>query len=372
MDKRKKLLVICGNIVFPLLGLVLFFTWGLRILVFFMPFLLGFGISWLVSPLVEFLEKHGRLHRKHSSLAMIGLILLLFSGILLGIGYLVCLAVRQVLSLAPVWLGAIQSEAAALLKKISSMFSSLPGGNWGSFSESLREYSSSALKLVTEPVGNLFGGLVVKVPEILILTVFTLIAAYVFTAERERVRIWLRNHTSPQMKKILSLAREDIKKLIYGYFGAQLRIMLLMMAAMGVGLTVLGSPYALFWAVLIGLFDFLPLFGAGAVLLPWALAKALNGQFLFALGLVVLYIGTQIIKNIIQPKMVGSSVGMHPLVTLLCVYIGFRLWGLGGMILAIPAGMVCIKIYEYGILDGFLHNCRRLMKEIKEFKRRYE
>ena len=135
------------------------------------------------------------------------------------------------------------------------------------------------------------------------------------------------------------------------------------------GFVVLGIRYAFLLAILIAVLDFLPLFGTGTVLLPWAVVKVFSGEYMLAAGLALLYVVSQVARQMIQPKIVGDSMGLPPLMTLFLLYLGFKIRGISGMILAVPLGILGMKLYEYGMFDSLIRNVRLLVREIEEFRR---
>lgn len=97
--------------------------------------------------------------------------------------------------------------------------------------------------------------------------------------------------------------------------------------------------------------DFMPMLGTGTVLIPWAVCCALGGKLPLAAGLLVLYAVTQVTRQLIQPKMVGDSIGVDSMTTLVFLFVGYRMGGLTGMIVAIPVGLILIQLYEAGAFD---------------------
>ena len=122
-------------------------------------------------------------------------------------------------------------------------------------------------------------------------------------------------------------------------------------------------------AELIAFLDFLPLFGTGTALFPWALVKLLSGEWAFAAGLILLYVLTQAVRQIIQPKIVGDSMGLSPFATLFFLYLGFKLRGISGMILAVPIGILAVNLYQFGTFDSLIANVRLLADEINRFRK---
>ena len=152
-------------------------------------------------------------------------------------------------------------------------------------------------------------------------------------------------------------------------FRSQFKIMFMVALILLAGFVVLGIRYAFLLAILIAALDFLPLFGTGTVLLPWAVVKVLSGEYMLAAGLALLYVVSQVARQMIQPKIVGDSMGLPPLMTLFLLYLGFKIKGISGMILAVPLGILGMKLYEYGMFDSLIQNVRMLVREIEEFRR---
>ena len=122
------------------------------------------------------------------------------------------------------------------------------------------------------------------------------------------------------------------------------------------------------WAALIALLDFLPMLGTGTVLLPWAAFCALSDALPRAAGLLVLYGVSQLTRQLIQPKMVGDSIGVDTLTTLFLLFTGYRISGLLGMIIAVPAGLIVIQFYEAGAFEHVIQNVRELMETIGHWR----
>ncbi len=180
---------------------------------------------------------------------------------------------------------------------------------------------------------------------------------------------WLKGHLPAFIFRYIEYMKRDAKGVIGGYFLAQFRIMCVVALILAAGFLVLGVRYGVLLAFLTAILDFLPIFGTGTVLFPWAVVKLFAGEYAYATGLILLYILTQVVRQIIQPKIVGESMGLPPLMTLFLLYLGFKLRGLTGMILAVPVGLVFINFYKYGAFDSMIRNFRMLMEAIQKFRR---
>ena len=186
--------------------------------------------------------------------------------------------------------------------------------------------------------------------------------------EQDKIIAMGKKYAPGWLKRYLLLLKQDAKRLIGGYFLAQFRIMFVVAAVLAVGFLILGVHYGLLFAVLIAFLDFLPMFGTGTALGPWALIKLFSGEYAFAAGLILLYVLTQVVRQVIQPKIVGDAMGLPPLATLFLLYLGFKLEGIAGMILAVPVGLLFFSLYQHGAFEGILENIRLLAEEIRRFR----
>ena len=163
--------------------------------------------------------------------------------------------------------------------------------------------------------------------------------------------------------------KKDVKHLVGGYFLAQFKIMFIIAGVLAAGFLILGIKYALLIALIIAVLDFLPILGTGTILIPWAIIRMVSGEYAFGFGLVVIYVLTLVIRQIIQPKIVGDTMGLDPLMTLLFLYLGFKISGIAGMILAVPVGMLILNLYNFGAFDLFLYSVKTLIHDINVFRR---
>lgn len=171
------------------------------------------------------------------------------------------------------------------------------------------------------------------------------------------------------VKEKANLMKSRAASLVGGYFFAQLKIMCMIYIILVVGFLILGVDYAGLVALLVALLDFLPVFGTGTVLIPWTIIELIMGDYIHAVGMLVLYGVTLLSRQLLQPKLVGDAMGLNPLTTLFFMYLGFRFSGIAGMILAVPIGMMIIELYHIGIFDGLLQNCSLLIRGINGFRK---
>ncbi len=368
----KRYLRMILNIAIPFLGLCLVIFLGPRLLRFFMPFVVGWILALLANPLVRFLERRVKLVRRHGSMLIIIAALAIVIGLFYGAGLLVYREMGSFLADVPEIYQSVNAEIENALqngRKLAEYFPQNLQPPLLAFSDNLDGLFGKLVSRAAEPTVQIAGHVAKSIPNLLVNMVIIILSSYLFLADRESIMRWLKEHLPAFVFRYIEYMKRDAKGLIGGYFLAQFRIMCVVALILAAGFLVLGVRYGVLLAFLTAILDFLPIFGTGTVLFPWAVVKLFAGEYAYATGLILLYILTQVGRQIIQPKIVGESMGLPPLMTLFLLYLGFKLRGLTGMILAVPGGLVFINFYKYGACDSMIRNFRMLMEAIQKFRR---
>ena len=371
MEGAKRWLRMVINILIPLAGIFLTCFFLPRLLGFFLPFVIGWLLAMIANPLVKYLERHLKLVRRHSSM----LIIISVLALVIGLSYLAisCLyrELRGFVSDAPAIYESVVGEVNSALAGGRRLLEFLPAGLKKpilEFSANLGGVLGSLFSQAAVPTVEIAGNVARSLPSILVNTVVLILSSYLFLADHDRITRWLGSCMPEWAKRYLDYMKRDVKGLIGGYFLAQFRIMFVVAIILFLGFLVLQVRYGFLLAVLIAILDFLPVFGTGTVLFPWAVVKLFGGEYPYAAALVLIYITTQVVRQMIQPKIVGDSMGLPPLLTLFLLYLGFKVRGIAGMILAVPVGLIFINFYKYGAFDSLIENTRLLVHEINAFR----
>ena len=335
-------------------------------------FVVGWILALLANPLVRFLERRVKLVRRHGSMLIIIAALAIVIGLFYGAGLLVYREMGSFLADAPEIYQSVIAEIENALqngRKLAEYFPQNLQPPLLAFSDNLDGLFGKLVSRAAEPTVQIAGHVAKSIPNLLVNMVIIILSSYLFLADRESIMRWLKEHLPAFVFRYIEYMKRDAKGLIGGYFLAQFRIMCVVALILAAGFLVLGVRYGVLLAFLTAILDFLPIFGTGTVLFPWAVVKLFAGEYAYATGLILLYILTQVVRQIIQPKIVGESMGLPPLMTLFLLYLGFKLRGLTGMILAVPVGLVFINFYKYGAFDSMIRNFRMLMETIQKFRR---
>lgn len=371
MENKRPYWQVAVSLVFSILATGIFIYLGIKGIFFLMPFVIGWGIAAIAAPLVNWLEKKFNIVKKLGSALIVILVIgLIVVGIYFAVSRIV-LEVGDLIKNIPELYAQLESGLRQIGSAMSGIFEKLPvviQDGWNTVVANLDQYMGNLVSRISEPTVMAAGNFAKSLPSYLISVIVAILSAYFFTIQREDVLKWMKQIAPPSVEKRMTLVMDNLRYAVGGYFKAQFKIMGVVFLILLVGFAVLGVRYFVLIAFLISFLDFLPFFGTGTAMIPWGIYKFLMGDYKMAILLIAIYAVTQLVRQLLQPKLVADSVGMNPLVTLLLLYIGYRIGGVLGMILAVPVGMVLINMLQAGAFDYILDDVRILVDGILELR----
>lgn len=364
VQKRRDCLI---NVAFGVmvLGLIyLFFKYCFAIAA---PFLLSAFFAVLLQRPLRWLDKRTN-NKCHTlwSLVLIILSLLIILGPVITIISLIAKEIGSFVSYLTGQLSDLPSFLATLEKEILGILKFLPDSIYTSVTDSITEFFGRLInnfdlselgidmKAVTSGLTTGVTGVysVVKnIPSALIGIVIGIVAWIFFTKDYDRIVAFIRLQLPSGRKNMLGEIKQIFSKTVLKMFRAYGLIMLITFLELFLGFSILRllgimeNNYAVLIAAAIAIFDILPVAGSGGILIPWALVSLISGNIPQAIGLVVIYVIISIIRQYIEPKIVGDSLGVHPLVTLAGLYFGLKLFGFLGMFI-VPITVMTIKAFN--------------------------
>ena len=334
-------------------------------IVFLWPFVAGWIISMMAHPVIEYLEKKVKLPKKFGSAILIAAVI---TGIIVVLYFAVRGIALQVIGFiqdAPDIRHEIMRQGMIFQKKIEQFLSILPPSfgkqfdQWsGSIGELFKKAASSAGDYGVAHAGGVAKG---ETSGLLGLVVM-LFAAYMFSLEREKLIAWYEKCIPGFVKHKINVFMKNSVGVLVSYCLAQLKIMIVIIAILWIGFFIAGIGHSFIYSVLVGIVDIFPILGTGTVIIPWAIFKLITGDIKTAVILLIIYAICLVLKRVLQPKMMGDSMGISALTTIFLIYVGLKFGGLGGMLLALILGMFVINLYRLGVFD----------RKIAFFKRRFE
>lgn len=369
--KLRTYLKVFVNLMIILILALLFIFVVPKIVIYFMPFVLGWIIALIAGPPVHFFEKTLKIKRKAGSAVVIIAVIAL---VILG-GYVIGARLTEqvvdfVAELPQMWEG-MQRDFARMGEGLEGAMRFLPKDirvAVAGFTDNIGVYLGELVGHFGSPTLEALSRFAMNIPSIIIGIIMCLLSAYLFVADREYVPHLLSKALPRSIFDRFRLIKNGLRRAVGGYFKAQIKIELWMYVLLAAGFTILKVRYAFLIAIAVAFLDFLPFFGTGTVLLPWAAVKFFNGEYGLVIGLLVIWGVGQLARQLIQPKIVGDSVGLSPIPTLILLFVGYKSAGVVGMIIAVPVGIIILNMYEEGVFDTFLNSLKILYASISNFR----
>ncbi|MDE7247053.1 MAG: sporulation integral membrane protein YtvI, partial [Lachnospiraceae bacterium] len=286
---------------------------------FFMPFIVGWFISLIASPVVHFFEHKLKVKRKAMTavviVAVLAVVVLL---VYLLMAKLIKEGINFVNELPNIWnsiLGVFNRVGANL----QGVYNRMPADTQATVDDiivALGDYANGIMDRSEPPSFEAVGNVAKQIPDIFLSVVICLLSAYFFVADKGYMAAVAEKFLPASVRYHFDLIRRSFRNAVGGYFRAQFKIECWVYILLVIGLMILGVDYAFLVAFGIAILDFLPVFGTGTVMLPWAVIELLSNNYRMMFGLLAIWLIGQLVRQLIQPKIVGDSIGMDAIPTL--------------------------------------------------------
>lgn len=309
------------------------------------PFLIGASLALAAEPAVAFCVKKGKFPRVLAAGICVSATMLLLLSLLVILGSLLLRQLGQLTEAMPDLEQTARQGLSSLEDLLLRLAYQAPEGVRPLLTKSVLGLFGSGNQLVqqlAQQIPVLATSLLSHVPDGA-LTLFTsVLSAFMISARLPKIRSWLRRQLSEGPVSTIVPAFGKVRKALGGWLKAQLKLSGMSLVILLTGFLILQVPYAPLWALLIAIVDAVPLLGTGTALVPWSLACFLQGNAVQGVGLLGIFAVTALTRSALEPRLVGRQLGLDPLMTLAALYAGFKLWGIGGMLLA-PVLSVAVK-----------------------------
>lgn len=317
------------------------------------PFIIAFFIAFLINPVVELLERKVKMPRWLAVSATLivlfaavaGLVTLLIAEIVSGTQYLANVVPEKFQALVAYIESFAANQLIPLYQDLAVLFKSLNADQQDTIMQNIQAVGTQIATTVGEFIQRVLQNipqLIAWLPNAATVFIFSLLATFFISKDWHRLmrmaQRWLPAKARTSGKTVFL----DLKRALFGFIKAQATLISITTVIVLIGLLILRVDYAITIALIIGFVDILPYLGTGIVFVPWIIYAAISGDIPFAIGLGVLYIVVLVQRQIMEPKVLSSSIGLDPLATLIALFVGFKLLGFLGLI-AGPVALVIIR-----------------------------
>ena len=343
---------------------------------FLMPLIVAWIVAMIANPIIRFLEKRIKIMRKHGSALVIILVLAALIAAFYGLAVLVASQFSSWVTELPEVYDSVTQNLQHLFRLLHQKYNIIPADVKLAFDQRenmLDSYIQKAidglLKMVKSGSLSKVSSLASSLMDFLVYAILTILASYFMTVEKDHFTKLLQEKTPAGVQRIWNKIKKIFIRAIGGYFKAHFQIMIVIFFITVIPFAFMGISYSGLLAVVIAIVDFLPFFGAGTVLVPWAVYRLLTGSYTYAAILFVIYVVVLIVRQALEPKLIGDNIGTSPFETLVFMLVGYRLAGMLGLIVGIPVGMILMECYREGMFDDYIRGIKILARDINEYRK---
>ncbi len=305
-----------------------------KTLIVLLPFLLAAVVALITRPLVRLLRKI-KFPNALASMLSLAVVLFVVSGIIFAIVNRLVSEITMLSGQLPSIVSNIPQAIASMTDRWQAFREAMSPEMSGYINDALMNLLSSLANLIsplTQKAFNLVTGFATSLPNILVFTVVFLLSCIFFTKDFD----FLTKSLARQFPKTVLARMIQVKGHAFTAFGRYLRgisiILCITFAELFAGFMILDVKYAFLIALVIALLDALPAVGTGAILIPWGLIEIIGGDYKTGISILVLYLIILVVRQLIEPKIMSSSFGTHPIVTLIGMYVGLMFFGVAGLV----------------------------------------
>ncbi len=307
----------------------------------------------MINPAVNFFEKKAKMPRALAVIVALilliavvaGLVTLLVAEIVSGANYLAKVVPQHLDTLINYLEDFFTAQIIPLYNQLASTFKQLDTGQQDTIIANIQNVGKTIGTTVGNFIKNLFGNIPTFfswIPNAATVMIFSLLATFFISKDWKRLSVMGSKILPQKAKTSGKTVFLDLKKALFGFLKAQLTLISITTVIILIGLLILRVDYAITIALLTGIVDIIPYLGTGAVFVPWIIYEAIGGNMGLAIGLGILYIVVLVQRQIMEPKILSSSIGLDPLATLIALFVGFKLFGFLGLII----GPVTLVIFN--------------------------
>ena len=354
MEKKRAFLINIGYYGFFVILLLLAARYLLPVL---MPFLVAFVLAFLIQRPAAWIARRLRAPKGRLSVLLLVLVYVAVFGVAFSGGGRVFAVIREfVIDVPDIYRRDILPLLNYVLEGVAE--------NLSEADPFVSAQIENSLQQAVQSIGQMVSGLSVTllqmvsefitgVPSVLIRVVLTVITSFYICSDYDRILAALWRLLPDRWQNLCRDIKQYGLNMIRVYIRSYSLLFLLTFTELTIGFLIFQIPHSLLVAVLIAIFDILPVLGTGGVLIPWAVILAVIGNYPLAAGILILYVIITVVRNSVEPRIVGKQIGLHPLLTLIAMFTGVSLAGLPGLILLPMAVMIFVNMEKNGAIHIF-------------------
>lgn len=316
------------------------------LLTLFMPFILAFAIAAPFHKIVEFLSAKLHINRGVSSIAIFSLILLAIGAVIGFSVYYLYTQIRSFIGIFPETMAQFKETLLILYDKLENIAPSLTSAMGDFINNSDFSINSYTPKL-TDSAINYATNFAASVPSVLFFILILFLSVFFFIKDYDSVMNFFREAIPEKTLSAFRYLKDTAWSGFVGYIKSQVILSSITALLVAVTFWIIDIEYAIVWAIIIGIVDSLPILGSGIILIPFAIITLITQEnIVFAIVILVLQTIVFVVRQVLSPRVMSSQLGLHPIITLVSIYVGNEIMGLIGMIFFPILALLIVSIYK--------------------------
>ena len=311
-----------------------------------MPFIIGFLIALALRPITRFVNRFVKSTGKGVALFVIAAFYVLIALIIWFLtSFLITQFTELIYTMPRLYFNRVEpvllefndwvvQNAQTLSPDVASTISQIITNGINYLADFIKNISISFVQFATRLISNF--------PLYLISVIFTIVLSVFISLEYDNITAFFRKQLPDKFNDTFGEARKFVTGTLWKMIKSYMIIMIITFLEILIGLSILSVNYALPIAAIIAVLDIMPVIGTGGILIPWAIIELILKNYFLGFSLLILYIGVTVFRNIIEPRIVGHQIGLHPIITITAMYAGLRLFSVAGIIIG-PVVAITVK-----------------------------
>lgn len=348
IEKQKSFIIRC---LFVFIVAVMIYVSIKYLLPMLMPFVIGLIIAIAFQRAINFIENKTKLNR---TLISVLILLVFYSFVCVILSIIGAKAVKMIgnlfYHLPQLYKDTLLPAMQTLTDSLTDQFPRLQF-YLSDFLSNIDQTIFSFLSSISTRVVSMAAGIAGSLPNLLINFIFMIVCSFFFTIDYNKITDFLMKQFHDRQKDTVIYLKNNIFSSLGKFIQGYAAIILITFSELSVGFWIVGVPSPMVWALIVAIIDIMPILGTGLVLLPWAFAAFVMGHTVTGIKVMALYLVITVVRQIIEPRIIGQQIGLHPIVTLVLMFVGAQLMGVGGLFLLPITAAILVKLNN----DGSIH-----------------
>ncbi len=350
LEKQKAFIIHC---IFAFILLIIVYAGVKYVFPLLMPFVIGLIIAMAFRKPIDLLTEKFKIKRTFVAI----FILLIFYSILVLIISLIGARFFQFIStlfnnLPSLYKGTLQPVLLSFTDNLSARFPSIKD-YLDNFINNIGQSIFTYISNISTKVVTMVTGLAGQVPTLLIKVIFTIVSSFFFTIDYYKLSNFILRQFGNERRDIIINLKDNVIGSLSKFVRAYALIISITFIELSLGFAIIGIPTPFLIGLIVAIIDILPILGTGAVLLPWSIISFSMGDTRVGVGMLILYIVITVVRQILEPKIIGQQIGLHPIVTLILMFVGAQLMGILGLFMLPIIATILVKLDKEGSIHLF-------------------